>query len=87
MPVLFLAFVTLLFGSLSTLIAWPWMGVSVLLLAPIGSSLAVAVAGAWLAYRHKEEPSDLADRIAALHAEKYAAAVNDMNQEWQRRAS
>ena len=85
MHVLFLAIVALLLGSLSALIGWPWIGASALLLAPIGGSLAVV--GVVLAYRQDEEPSDLADRIAALHAEKYAAALNDMNQEGQRRAS
>ena len=87
MHVLFLAIVALLLGSLSALIGWPWIGASALLLAPIGGSLALAAAGVVLAYRQDEEPSDLADRIAALHAEKYAAALNDMNQEGQRRAS
>ena len=74
-------------GSLFVLGVWPWLGVNAIFAAPFVGSLVAAAVGAVLAYRQDEEPSDLADRIAALHAEKYAAAANDMKQERQSRAS
>ena len=53
-------------GSLSVLSAAPWFGASAILVAPFGASLATAVAGAAVAYKWNEAPSNLAERTERL---------------------